>query len=137
MHAKELPNNGTRLHCTSYPACIDSEKGPGFKTLEKEITRLEKRNKHKEVFQLLWQLSAWEQKKGMFPVNCHQRSDDKVLEIVDLTEADADDRETVDVDTYIIDVLFKVIKADPDAVLVQATSTVWLPSGDPIEKTHG
>ena len=70
-----------------------------MKELKRRITKLERENKHREIYALLKQLEAWE-----------------VQEVIDVT---SEDRTVNDVDSFIFDVLLLgVVESGPGLVPV-------------------
>ena len=106
-----------------------------FRALRNEINRLECKHDHESIYNLLHRLAQWDRRLlPHFPTvreNKKQRhcddETDAIVEVVDMT-GDEEDREIIDVDTYILEevLLLKVIKPDPDAVPEPASQAVHI-----------
>lgn len=127
----ELPS-GVRLRKQTAPPAIET---PGYVALRKEIQRLEKGNNHEQIHYLLKRLATWEETRtGPCPAagTNVNRDGKQVVEIIDLTANDKEDRKVIDVDKYIREVLLvKGVKSEhgaKDDEQAPQTTTGELPS---------
>jgi len=119
----ELP--GGRCLRTQTAAPVIEINTPGYRELHGEIKRLERQSNHAAIYVLLQRLAQWDMRRlAKFPT-VSEKNKNGVVEVVDLTVDDEEDRQIIDVDKYILEevLLLKVIKPDPDASATFALRT--------------